>query len=140
MDRGDDAAGPLTIAAIRARLGDDPDVELAASSPSNLMDLLRDRQNVILIDACVDGTLSPGEVIETLEVPDERSLPSTHGLSISSVIRCAEALGFRPRSLHLVLIVGSRFDAGSPISTAVEQGVQHAATRVLDRISAMRAA
>jgi len=123
---GDDAAGPLAVRAVRARVG--PQVEVVETgSPLRVLDLLEGADVVIVVDAVrsTGGGRAPGTLVRakadgSAALPAElRSSLSSHGLGLAEALGLAAALGPVPRVVFHGVEVGTA-QTGAPLSPAVE--------------------
>lgn len=138
--RGDDAAGLsvvelLTAAGVAAVRCD--------GEPIEVLELMRGREHVILIDAAAGER--PGRIwhIEAAE----RELPleladrsSTHLVGLAEAIGLARALGMLPARLEVIAIEGDRFRLGTKPSTAVEEAAAQVATAIRAGLEAAQTA
>lgn len=137
-DRGDDAAGGMVAAALQARR---PDLDVCACPDAlALLELTTDVDIVVIIDAiCSDEP--PGTVIRAVD-PDVCEMPrtsqSTHGLGVGEAVALARATHSSAPVMHVVGIVGARFDLGAPPSADVCAAVDLAADQVLGLLSQAR--
>lgn len=124
--RGDDAIGLAVarslidsgIAAIR--------VECLHGSEVDLLELWRDQDRVILVDAICSssppGTVHQWDLSTALPLPVFR--PGTsHAFDLSGVIELAKELDRLPHSLKLYGIEGARFDPGRELSPEIKQAI-----------------
>ncbi len=132
-DRGDDAAGPACLAALRGRLP--PDVELIESDgePVGLLTLLGDATEAYLIDACISGAAAG--TVRRLEpatdtLPAWAAPPSSHGLGVAETLELARALGELPRRCVVYAIEGLRYEVGAPLSAPVRSAVAAVAAHI----------
>jgi hydrogenase maturation protease len=124
-DRGDDAAGILTVRRLRGRRR----VE-EVTDCSTLLHLWEDEPDVTVIDATVSDA-EPGTVRRFDGLSD--NLPSgphrsTHSLGLAEVIELARALDRLPARLTIYGIEASSFRHGEPLSPGVELAVETLAT------------
>ena len=118
--RGDDALGPLCVAALREQLPDAlqdqveflDDYQLQIEHALHLMD----RQRVLLIDASLSCS-APFQVTE-LQAAQDASL-STHALSPQALLQVYQDLqGTPPPPCSMLAIRGEQFELGAPPSPA----------------------
>ncbi|MBL8132196.1 MAG: hydrogenase maturation protease [Anaerolineae bacterium] len=131
-DRGDDAAGILAA----RRLGDAalPGAHVVEAR-GNAADLIAlwdsaGAESVYLIDAMQSGA-APGTVRRFAAhegpLPLLRIEGLTHGFGPVEAVELARALGMLPRRLIVIAIEGACFDAGAPVTPAVEEAAVRAA-------------
>lgn len=131
---GNDAAG-LEVA--RRLAGEEmPGVEvIAADRPGlDLLDLLDDRESVILIDAARSPGGRAGTVYEInlRRLAWRRALPvSSHGFGVAAALALAARLGRLPPSARLLAIdIGQREEPRTGLSPAVQRAVGRVVARV----------
>jgi hydrogenase maturation protease len=95
--------------------------------PSALLDLWRDGEDGVLVDAVRSGA-GPGTVHRLDAVagplPADLFATSTHHLSVADAVELARALGRLPRGLVVYGIEGRDFGAGQGITPDVEQAIE----------------
>lgn len=116
--RGDDAAG----IAVAERLGG----MACEEEPSRLMEAWEGADAVILVDTVVSG--APAGTLHRFEAStapiDARTLrSSTHAIGLAETIELARALGKLPPRVVVHGIEGASFEAGAPLTPAVEDAV-----------------
>ncbi len=134
-DRGDDAAGPAVIHALR-------DLELTGMTlvewtgdPAGLLDLDGWTGGcVVLVDATTTGA-EPGTLRRWDATAEDltgvrTSAGGTHDLGLPEVIALGRRLGRFPARLIVFGIEGERFDIGAPVSAAVARGIAQATVRI----------
>lgn len=122
---GDDAVGWAVLEALEA-LPLPAGVELLRCGPpaAVLLSLLRDAQEVVLVDA-VDTGEPPGTLRfwDGAEVLEARAALSSHGLDLAAVLALGQALGELPPRLRLCGVAiapgGSRSGAPGPMAAPV---------------------
>jgi len=135
-DRGDDAAGLLTVRRLRSRLPDGTEAVESDGEPARLLELLSNVERVILVDAAeVDG--SPGRVRRLLPAAAGRSrlTASTHKMGLPEALALAAALGAEPDAV-VYTVEGLSFEPGSRVTSEVERGARLAAEQILAELSA----
>lgn len=146
MDRGDDAVGPAVAAGVRdlvsagVRAAGDVGNPLVVDheDPTALIDLMDDRDVVVIIDAIVSGA-APGSVLVRLVGPGDAPLPArtdpgpagTHGLGLATAIELARALDRLPSRVAIVGVEAIGFEPGQPLSAPVRAAVPRAVEAVL---------
>lgn len=132
-DRGDDRSGLEVARALRRRLPGSARVEECVSDGIALLELWRDSDRVVVVDAVRSGArpgtvhrLEPGEGF----APGFRTGTSTHGLSLGEAIALAKGLGCLPRHLVVYGIEGANFEVGNELTPSVAQGVKETTERI----------
>jgi hydrogenase maturation protease len=143
--RRDDGAGPAAVAQVARQL-QGVSVVGPLDDPLDLLGLWDDADLVVVIDAVSSGS-APGTV-QILELdpaagpgrePGAPGASSTHGIGLAGVYRLAKAIERAPARVVVVGIEGSDFGQGTGLSSAVEEGVAHAARHVVELLSQRRA-
>ncbi len=100
-DRGDDGIGPVVVERLRRRR-DDVDTVIVTGDLVDLTVLWRDRDDVVVVDACRTGR-PPGSVV-TVEAEDLDGdhVLSSHGVGVGFAVALARRLGWLPRRLRVV--------------------------------------
>jgi hydrogenase maturation protease len=132
-DRGDDRSGLEVARALRRRLAGSARVEECVSGGVALLELWRDSDRVVVVDAVRSG--APPGTVHRLDpggdlAPGFRTGTSTHGLSLGEVIGLARGLGRLPRHLVVYGIEGANFGVGDELTPSVAQGVKEATERI----------
>ncbi|MCK6578359.1 MAG: hydrogenase maturation protease [Anaerolineae bacterium] len=131
-DRGDDAAGILAARLLDALSLDDARIVEARGDAAALIALWDSAgaESVYLIDAMQSGS-APGTVrrfaAHEAPLPLLRIEGLTHGFGPVEAVELARALGMLPRRLIVFAIEGACFDAGAPVTPAVEEAAVRAA-------------
>jgi hydrogenase maturation protease len=131
--RGDDAAGIL--AARRLNALNLPEVEILEHSGegAGLMEALKDRDSVILVDTVQSGAVS-GDIMRfeahTESLPAHFSGCSTHAFGVAEAIEMARLLSELPRRLIVFGIEGKNFEPGSDLSPEVARAIQETTDKV----------
>lgn len=125
-DRGDDAVGRLAAQRLRAQVDHGIEVLETESAGPELMDLWKDAEQVILIDA-IDSGANAG-TIHCLDashdpLPAVFSRHSTHAFSIAETIELARTLGNLPSRVTVYGVEGKQYEHGRPLSPEVEQAM-----------------
>lgn len=132
VDRGDDAAGLLVARRMRTLAGARLDVAEVTGDLTGLIEAWEGRARVLVVDAVA------GHRAGVLHRLDRRTgwppplRASTHGLSVETVVRVADALGRAPADLAVFGVEGVAFSMGSPPSPALLAAVDAIALRVLE--------
>jgi hydrogenase maturation protease len=125
---GDDAAG--VEVARRLSTGAPADARVLRHEGGDLSTLLeewRDADATIVVDAARSG--APAGDVHRFDaarepLPSQLLRTSTHAFGVAEAIELARALGRLPRALEVYAIEGGVFDAGAPLSPAVERAVE----------------
>lgn len=135
--RGDDGAGPAVLRELAER-GLPPGVRLldAGTRGMDVAFAMRDVRRVVVVDASQVGA-EPGAVHR---VPADELVGLAPPEGNMHLIRWDQALGFArwlleddyPTDVIVYLVEGASFEAGAPLSTAVDAAVQ----RIADTIEA----
>ncbi|MDD3763342.1 MAG: hydrogenase maturation protease [Nevskiales bacterium] len=135
--RGDDAAGPMAIERLQARMpqASCPGVEYMVSGgeTGELLGRLEACDAAILIDACVSG--AEAGTIHEFDVaagplPQRLGGFSSHGFGVHEALELARALGQLPARCRVLAIDAQRDTHGAPVSAAVEAAVDAVVDRV----------
>lgn len=130
--RSDDAVGLVVAQRLRPLLPGVPVVE-ATGEGAALLELWRDAERVILIDAVSSGALAG--TIHRLEV-HAQPLPSaffrysTHAFGVAEAIEMARVLQQLPSRFVVYGIEGQHYAAGTVLSPEVEQAARVVVARV----------
>jgi hydrogenase maturation protease len=131
--RGDDGSGLEVARTLRPRLVGRARVEECASEGIALLELWRDADEVMVVDAVVSGGV-PGTVhrIEAGDgfTPGFHTATSTHGLSLAEAVALGRGLGCLPRHLVVYGIEVDQLDVGAGLSPSVARAVREAADRI----------
>jgi len=141
--RGDDGSGLEVARALRPRLAGLARVEECASEGIALLELWRDADDVLVVDAVISGGV-PGTV-HRFEVgdgfsPGFHTATSTHGLSLAEAVALGQGLGCLPRHLIVYGIEVDQLDVGAGLSAPVARAVGEAANRIEAEVEATVAA
>lgn len=131
-DRGDDGVGPEVIARLRER--DVGDAKLAVTDPTRLIECIGGADLAILVDAC-HGIGEPGAVRTYSDIPPEATTASSHGLSAATAVRLAGLVGAGPKRVRYVVVEGSDFGVGAPMSPPVKASLDRVVDEVLKELS-----
>jgi hydrogenase maturation protease len=136
--RGDDAAGRIAAARLRARATTGLRIAESDGEATALIALMDEADEVVLIDALVsDG--EPGTIaridVGTSSLPTGRFGLSSHGFGLAEAIELARALGQLPRRCVIYAIEGRSFDHGDPLSGEVDAAVDEVVAQILKSVS-----
>jgi hydrogenase maturation protease len=129
-DRGDDAAGLLTVRRLW-ELGITAQEHIGNALA--LIELWREANSVVLIDTVVTGSRS-GKVTmwdaATHPLVGDSLRCSTHAFGVAGAVELARTLGWLPSRLRIYGIEGKRFETGTQPSPAVLRGIQRTAQEI----------
>jgi hydrogenase maturation protease len=131
--RGDDAAGLLIVRRLKGYMPTEVMFLEQSGEATALMETMRQRDTVILIDAVQSG--AEAGTIHRYDA-SEKSMPaeflrcSTHNFSVHDAIEMARALEQLPPQLIVYGIEGSQFDHGTELSSPVQAAVEKAAQQI----------
>jgi hydrogenase maturation protease len=135
--RGDDAAGVAVAERLRAAAPAGITVVACDAEPSRLIEAWEGADSVVLVDAVASGA-GPGTLhrfdasAEPIEARALRS--STHAIGLAETIELARALGKLPPRVVVHGIEGASFEAGVPLTPAVEEAVGRLADLIVEEI------
>jgi len=125
--RGDDGAGPVVAARLRAH-----GIHALVEAPANLIHLFDGLDDVVVVEAVQSG--APPETIRRIDLETQRqSLPgaSTHLLGLADSVELARTLGRLPLRLRVIGIERQEFGHGTTLSPAVDDAIE----RVVDGLA-----
>jgi len=136
--RHDDGAGPAVARRTAEEVPDTRDVGPIVD-PLDLLGRWDDADLAVLIDAVCSGA-RPGTVcvVDLMTLTPGPGPTSTHGISLSGVLRLAQAVDRAPARVVVVGIEGDDFGRGVGLSPAVEAAIPVAVRRVVDLIKEVR--
>jgi len=137
---GDDAVGPYVLRLLESQYSFEEEVDLVdLGTPAlDLTHQILGLRALILIDSVASDD-PPGTVVrygkeDILAVaPAERIDP--HSPALSECLLTAQMLGACPEQVLLVGIVGAEYEAGQPLSAAVQAAVAAAIEAVVSELS-----
>lgn len=134
----DDAVGLRIVGVVRDRLAGDPRIEVRASGEMGLalLDLIADREAVVVVDSIEGDGIAPGglrELAPGLDGPPRDWPP--HAFGIGDLCRFGRISGLAmPRHLRIFAIgVAGPFVVGGVMHPAVADAVEPAADAVIQR-------
>jgi hydrogenase maturation protease len=131
--RGDDAVGLVIARKLKEKNLPGLVVIEASGEGAALIELWRDADAVIVIDAVHSGA-QPGTVhrfdAHARPIPAELFRYSTHTFSLAEAIELARALDQLPPRLIVYGIEGKHFEAGIGLSSEVERAAEDVVQRV----------
>lgn len=134
-DRGDDAAGPLTVRLLACAWGGRPPPHVAVRAwrgdPLGLIDAWSGVERLVLVDAVVSGA-APGTVRRFgVDAPFATGGgASTHGVGLADALTLARTLDRLPPAVEVWGIEGAEFGAGAPPGPAVARAAAALAARL----------
>jgi len=135
--RGDDGSGLEVARALRPRLAGRARVEECTTEGIALLELWRDADRVLVIDAVRSGAV-PGTVHRFTAgdgfSPGLRSLTSTHGLSLLEAVALGRGLGCLPRELVVYGIEADNVLIGDGLTPPVSRAVEETTERILKEL------
>lgn len=130
---GDDAVGLIVARMLREKPLLGVRVIEAGGDATTLVELWKDADAVILIDAVRSGA-RPGTIYRieahAEPIPTSFARHSTHAFGAAEAIELARALDQLPSRLILFGIEGHNFDAGADLSPEVEIAARNVVTRI----------
>jgi hydrogenase maturation protease len=125
--QGDDGVGPFVVQELRARGLPEDVVSFQCREGLTLMELWRDKEMAILVDAAISGA-APGSVFRfeaQMESPPSESFRlNTHNYGLPEAIEIGKALNSLPPHVIVYGIEGKRFDVGMGLSPDVETAAE----------------
>ncbi len=137
--RGDDAAGLVVAARVRAQLPGAVTVVEHEGEPIELIEACDGAQAAWLVDTVCSGA-QPG-TLHRFDASDG-ALPaalfrvSTHRLGLADALELARALGRLPPRVVVHGIEGSAFAPGRPLSPAVAVAAERLAAALIEEVAA----
>ena len=136
--RSDDGCGPAAARRVGELCGRAVDLIQPLADGTGLIMAWSGYDTVYLIDSVKSGA-EPGKIFRFEpfheDLPEEVFRPaSSHRLSLTQIIRLAQALGKIPDRLVLFGIEGVNFDFGTAMTPAVAISAEEVAGRVADEI------
>ena len=130
LERSDDGAG-LLVARRLLELG--ANALSCEGDPLRLIDLWRQTDHVILVDAVVTGAPVGTIHVWNCQRPslDSKARASTHGLDIADAIELARILNRLPSRLEVYAIEGCCFERGGGTSREIQHAVDEVVRRIL---------
>lgn len=139
--RGDDAAGLLAVRCLAGKDISGANIIELDGETTALMDAMKSRSVVILIDAMRSGN-KVGAITRfdagTHPLPTAVFRCSTHAISVGETIELARALNRLPQHVIVYGIEGARFEPGSAVSPEVSEALKETVERVALEIQSLR--
>ena len=136
--RGDDALGCLLADEIKTQCPADAEVIEHDGEPAALIDLWKDRQTVILIDAVSSGTTA-GTIhridLQQQTLPDKFRSYSTHAFGIAEAVELARVLNKLPRYIIFYGVEGKSFASDTQLSAPLQKAAKVLRQRIVDEIN-----
>ena len=136
--RSDDAAGLIAARRVNEQASEHCSVIEHTGEGAALMELWKDADAVIVIDAVRSGA-APGTVSRfdaaLCPLPVSMFRDSTHAFSLAEAVELSRALKQLPRQLIVYGIEAQSFEAGTNFSPAIEFAMQTVVERVLQELS-----
>jgi len=135
--RGDDAIGPLIIERLLSKMFPNISISESDGEPTGLISLFQGCDWCIIIDAIIpniERNISSGMVVLLDLLMEENNqcteLCSTHAGGVFEAIGIARVLGYLPKRVFLVGVVGSSFRSGDQLSQSVQSAIEQALEEV----------
>jgi len=136
--RGDDGSGLHVARALKSRLAGRARVEECTTEGIALLELWRDADRVLVIDAvrsgAVPGTIHRFEVGDGFS-PGVRPVTSTHGLSLVEAVALGRGLGCLPRELVIYGIEADIVTIGDGLTGPVARAVEETTERIVGELA-----
>lgn len=133
LDRGDDGVGRLVAYELRGLLPGDVRIEESFGGAAELVELLRDADHAVLVDAMVSG-VAAGTIrrfdCAAGEVAPGAGGASSHGLGVAEAIGLARALGCLPPVCLVYAIEAAGFTPGAEMTPVVAAAAKETARRI----------
>ncbi len=137
--RSDDRAGLIVLEKLKAQNLIDIELMEAMGEGAVLIDIWKDREHVIVVDA-VDSGARPGTVyrfdVRQERIPSKFFRYSTHAFSLAEAVELARSLERLPERLIVFGIEGKNFKAGTSVSPEISRAAEEVADRILRDIRA----
>jgi hydrogenase maturation protease len=135
--RSDDAAGLIAARRVNEQASEHCSVIEHTGEGAALMELWKDADTVIVIDAVRSGAV-PGTVSRfdaaLCPLPVSMFRDSTHAFSLAEAVELSRALKQLPRQLIVYGVEAQNFEAGTNLSPAIEFAMQTVVERVLQEL------
>jgi len=133
--RGDDAVGLVVARRLRAHAGPGLEAREASGEATELMRLWEGRSRVVVVDAMRSGrppgTIARFDARERWHDTAGGRFASSHALGLPEAVALANALDALPGSLVVLGVEGGAFDAGAPMTPAVQAAAGQVVASVL---------
>ncbi len=135
--RSDDAAGLIAARRVREQVSECFSVIEHTGEGAALMELWKDAEPVIVIDAVRSGA-TPGTVSRfdaaLCPLPASMFRDSTHAFGLAEAVELSRALKQLPSRLIIYGVEAQDFEAGTDLSPAIEFAMQTVVERVLQEL------
>jgi len=136
--RGDDAAGLIAARRVREQASERFSVIEHPGEGAALMELWKDADAVIVIDAMHSGGAAPGTVsrfdVALRPLPASMFRDSTHAFGLAEAVELSRALKQLPHPLIVYAVEAQNFEAGTELSPAIQFAMQTVVERVLQEV------
>lgn len=133
--RGDDAVGLVVARRLCAHAGPWLEVREASGEATELMRLWEGRSRVVVVDAMRSGrppgTIARFDALDGWHDTAGGRFASSHALGLPEAVALAKALDALPGSLVVLGVEGASFDAGAPMTPAVQAAAGQVVASVL---------
>lgn len=131
--RSDDGLGPYVVQQINRKKVDGFVARELKGDFTNIIDGLKDCQELIIVDAAVAGQPAGSyQVIDYRKegLPTEWAQSSTHGLGIAEGLQLASALGILPDKVTIYAVEARNLDPGNQLSPEVLKAANTVITEI----------
>ena len=131
--RGDDGVGPHVVEQFNKKQIDGFVAEELKGDFTNIIDSLKDYQELIVVDASMSGQATGSyQVIDYRKdgLPTEWVQSSTHGLGIAEGLELAAALNILPEKVSIYAVEAGNFDPGNQLSAKVLKATNAVITEI----------
>ncbi|RMH04750.1 MAG: hydrogenase maturation protease [Nitrospirae bacterium] len=134
---GDDGVGMMVARHLRFVCGSEVDIVEAGVPGVGLLDLLRDVEAAVVIDAVQSGR--PPGMLHRLEIPRDlnvllhawgRGCSSTHAFGLGETLMLGQTLGLLPAIMRVYGIEIGQIERGNPLSPPLLAGFHSAARQI----------
>lgn len=137
----DEGAGPRTVEIIMRSFDFPDNVEVVDCGTMGYMilDILRDVDRLIIIDALRDPDLEPGTVVrlEPDQFAPNQVLHSLHDIRLPEVLKAASLIGRAPEAVAIAIQIESIEEWVLELSPPVEAALPVAVAAVLEELAAL---
>jgi hydrogenase maturation protease len=137
----DDGLGPRVVELLRAGyvFPDNVEVVDAGTMSFMILDLFRDVDRLIIVDAIKDTEHPPGTVLTLSpeEIAPNQVMHSLHDVRLIDVLQAAELMGYSPQAVAIGVQIESIEEWVLELSAPVAAAVPVAAAAVLDQLAAL---
>ncbi len=137
----DEGAGPRTVEILMASYDFPPNVEVVDCGTMGYMilDVIRNADHLIIVDALKDPDLSPGDVVrlEPSEFAPNQVMHSMHDVRLPEVLKSASLIGRSPKTIAIGIQIERIEEWVLELSPAVEAALPTAVAAVLEELKAL---